>query len=110
MQTQFGEKLLILDKKQFCWRGGELWVVQFQKKAEDKVLCSGKYMVFQVEGEDELTPVMHLELSVRDGAIQGFLMPSGLPEMEGCKRKIVPTLEKVKRAFNRESGVRAFPV
>ena len=104
IETRKHTKILILnDKLNFAWVNappiGEILVSSYKSHKTDHVLSVGKFRLYDVEEEKELTDVNHLELLVGDGVWQGYLLPLGLPN--GIRRRrIIPTSEIISKSIN----------
>lgn len=80
-------KILILDKKKtFAWINvadiGEILVTSHKSHTVDHLLAAGKYRLYTVLDEKNLTDLEHLELFVGEGLWQGYLLTNGLPNDE----------------------------
>lgn len=76
---------------------GEILVPARKKIPEQYILSQGKYRVYQVKGEPELTDTLHLELLVGEGRWQGYLLLTGFPRTDHIKTRIIPTKELITR-------------
>lgn len=98
-ETARGTKVLMLDEKSYAWlyakRIGGILATARKKPARDHLLASGRYRLYSVVGEPNLTDLQHLELSV-GRKWQGYLLLTGLPR-GARKRRIVPTDELIGR-------------
>lgn len=96
-------KILYLNgTKNFAWINappiGEILVSSYKPHKTDHILSTGKYRLYDVENEQNLTDLLHLELMVGEGVWQGYLLPLGLPN--GIrKRRIIPTSEVITKAL-----------
>jgi hypothetical protein len=102
IETKGQTKVLILDKKQtFAWvyaeEIGEILVASHNPHKTDHLLALGKYRMYQVEDEPQLADTLHLELSVGEGAWQGYLLITGLPDEDKKRSRIIPTHELITR-------------
>lgn len=98
-----GSRLLILDDKDcYAWINaneiGEILVQTKNKLIDSYILSRGKYRIYRVTGENNLTDLLHLELYIGEGYWQGYLLPTGLPSKENPKNKIIPTKEIITEA------------
>lgn len=104
IETPRQVKILSLDDKQvFAWIHaapiGEILVSSHKPHKSDHILAKGKYRVYDVKNEPDLTDLLHLELLVGDGDWQGYLLPLGLPN--GVRRRrIIPTKEVITKSIN----------
>jgi hypothetical protein len=102
IETKGQTKILILDGKSFAWVSagdiGEILVASHKSHVVDHFLAIGKYRMYDVEDEPNLADTQHLELLVGEGFWQGYLLPTGLPEGENKKNRIIPTVETISKA------------
>ena len=102
IETKGHTKILTLDKKKsYAWVNaediGEILVTSHKSHAVDHVLAVGKYRLYKVKDEKNLTDLDHLELFVGEGLWQGYLLTSGLPTDEKIRNRIIPTKETITR-------------
>lgn len=102
-ETKHQTKILTLDnEKIFAWvdaQGiGEILVSSHGTHHTDSILAIGKYRLYEVEDEPELTDLLHLELFVGSGKWQGYLLPTGLPNEKDTRNRIIPTTEIITKA------------
>ena len=102
IETQGHTKILTLDKKKnFAWINaediGEILVTSHKSHKVDHVLAAGKYRLYDVKNEKDLTDLKHLELFVGEGLWQGYLLPTGFPSDEKIRNRIIPTHEIITR-------------
>lgn len=100
IETKRQTKILSLDgRKKFAWVNaediGEILVTSHNAHTMDNILALGKYRLYDVKGEPELTDLQHLELFVGEGVWQGYLLPTGLPNEKKKRNRIIPTKEIV---------------
>lgn len=100
IETHGQTKILTLDnKKSFAWITaediGEILVVSRKTHIKDHVLALGKYRLYDVVKEPNLTDLQHLELLVGEGKWQGYLLLNGLPRGKRNKKRIIPTNELI---------------
>lgn len=100
LETKGQTKILILDdKKTFAWVNatdiGEILVTSHKKHDVDHFLAVGKYRMYEVKDESELTDLIHLELSIGNGIWQGYLLLTGLPNAQNRRNRIIPTKETI---------------
>lgn len=101
IETHSQTKILTLDdedkKQTFAWINaadiGEILVVSHKKHKTDHILAIGRYRLYEVEKEPDLTDLQHLELYVGANTWQGYLLTSGLPTDEKKRNRIIPTEE-----------------
>lgn len=100
IETKDQVKILTLDGKQsFAWItahdiGGLLVVSHVSHKA-NLILAIGKYRMYEVKDEPNVTDLIHLELMVGEGKWQGYLLLKGLPAGAKKRNRIVPTNELI---------------
>jgi hypothetical protein len=65
-------------------------------------LSAGTYRLYRVEDEPRLSDQLHLELEIGSHQWQGYLLPTGLPQGDKLRSRIIPTHETVTEnlAFN----------
>ncbi len=102
IETKDQTKNLILDNKDsFAWVYaadiGEILVTTHKKHKTDCVLSIGRYKLYVVKNEPDLTDLQHLELYVGDNSWQGYLLTNGLPTDEKRRNRIIPTDEVITR-------------
>lgn len=98
IETKRQTKILTLDKKKtFAWINaldiGEILVTSHKKHETDCILALGRYRLYEVKNEPDLTDLQHLELYVGDNIWQGYLLTTGLPTDRKKSRRIIPTNE-----------------
>lgn len=102
IETRNQTKILILNNKRtFAWVNveeiGEILVTSHKTHATDNILAIGKYRLYMVKDEPNLTDLEHLELLVGDGVWQGYLLPTGLPSDIKTRNRVVPTQEVISK-------------
>lgn len=102
IETTGHTKILTLDRKGvYAWINakdiGEILVTSHKSHAVDHLLSAGKYRLYLVKDEDGITDLLHLELFVGEGLWQGYLLPTGLPNGEKKRNRIIPTKEIITR-------------
>ncbi len=89
--------LTLFTKGTFAWVNasgiGEILVSSHKKHPADYILSVGKYRIYEVKDEPNLTDLLHLELLVGEGIWQGYLFPKGLPTSTEKRKRIIPTKE-----------------
>lgn len=103
IETKAQTKILTVNgKSTFAWvtaaEIGEILVTSHKSHKVDHVLSVGKYRLYEVRDEPKLTDLIHLELFVGDGIWQGYLLPTGLPDEEKTRNRIIPTNEIITKA------------
>ena len=103
IETKNQTKILSLDSKQtFAWINaaeiGEILVASYASHKVDHLLAIGKYRIYTVKDEPKLTDLVHLELFVGEGVWQGYLLPTGLPNEEKKRNRIIPTNEIITKS------------
>ena len=95
VETKYRTKILYLDSDAFAWirpkRIGEILVSSHHIQVSDVKVSRGDYFLYDVEDEDFLTDLQHLELEYGHGAWQGYLLPTGLPHDDKKRARIIPT-------------------
>lgn len=103
IETNAQTKILTLDgNKTYAWVSvaeiGEILVASHKSHKVDHILSIGKYRMYDVEDEPNLTDLIHLELLVGEGVWQGYLFPIGLPTDENIRSRIIPTNEIITKS------------
>jgi len=97
LETKGEIKILILAEAAYAWvdleGSGEILVTAHRLGETEAALSLGRFKLYQVENEPQLSDQQHLELSVGEGAWQGYLLPTGLPRGMKIRGRIVPTKE-----------------
>ncbi|HET8671390.1 MAG TPA: hypothetical protein VFM05_12420, partial [Candidatus Saccharimonadales bacterium] len=76
---------------------GEILVSSHNPLETDTVLTLGAYKLYDVQDEPKLSDQQHLELEVGQGLWQGYLLPTGLPEGDKKRSRVIPTSEIITR-------------
>ena len=63
-------------------------------------MAVGKYRLYKVMDDPNLTDTWHLELAVGNGLWQGYLLPTGLPNNRKKRNRIIPTDELITKVRN----------
>lgn len=105
IETKHDTKILTLDgKTSFAWihatKIGELLIKTHATQLVDHILSIGKYRLYEVLDEINLTDLPHLELYVGENTWQGYLLPTGLPVEKKKKSRIIPTTEIITKAIS----------
>lgn len=95
-ETKGQTKMLALDDQNFfAWINaeniGEIVVLSHKEQTFDNFLAKGKYRLYQIKDEPNLTDLQHLELYVGENTWQGYLLTTGLPTSEKKRTRIIPT-------------------
>lgn len=97
-------RILILEgqtRNAYAWvnaKGiGEILITTHKEHHADYFIAIGKYRLYEVKDEPDLTDQIHLELFVGEGLWQGYLLPAGLPTDEKKRNRIIPTKEIITR-------------
>ncbi len=103
VETKGQTKILVFDKeKTWAWINagdiGEILVTSHTTHKVDHVLALGRYRLYEVKDEPNLTDLIHLELLVGEGVWQGYLLPTGLPTDEKKRNRIIPTNETITKS------------
>jgi hypothetical protein len=104
IETKGQTKIIILDNKDtFAWINvqdiGEILVTSHKQHKTDCILTLGKYRIYEVKNEHNLTDLAHLELYVGKGTWQGYLLPTGLPDDKKKRNRIIPTDEVITKTI-----------
>lgn len=95
VETKHRTKILYLDSQPFAWimpkHIGQILVSSHHRQPSDTKLSSGNYKLYDVDDEDYLTDLQHLELEYGHDAWQGYLLPTGLPQHSKKRSRIIPT-------------------
>lgn len=100
IETKGHSKILRLDgQKTYAWvmaeNIGEILVTSHKSHQVDHILAIGSYYLYDVKDEPHFTDLIHLELSVGGEVWQGYLLPTGLPDDEKKRNRIIPTKETI---------------
>lgn len=103
IETKGQTKILTLDEKRsFAWVNaediGEILVTSHKTHKTDNILSLGKYRLYEVKDEPDLTDLEHLELYVGNNTWQGYLLTTGLPTDEKKRNRIIPTNEIITKS------------
>ncbi len=105
IETKNQTKILILDGEKrnvFAWINaaeiGEILVTSHKSHKIDHILSLGRYRMYQVKDEPDLTDLIHLELHTGEGIWQGYLLPNALPTDDRKRGRIIPTREIITRS------------
>src|SRR3989344_4772378 len=80
---------------------GEILILAVHTEREnDTSLAIGKYRLYEVKDEPQLTDLVHLELHAGDGTWQGYLLPTGMPHKKDKRNKIISTREVITKPTN----------
>lgn len=95
IETKKQTKILYLDDDVFAWvepkEIGEILVISHKKHKTDCILSVGRYCIYDVNDEPDVSAHQHLELEVGRGVWQGYLLLTGLPDDEKKRARIIPT-------------------
>ena len=93
--TRHRTKVLYLDEHTYIWLTardiGDILVHTHREQAIEIMLSSGHYFMYQVEDEPNLADTRHLELQYGQTTWQGYLLPTGLPDEQHIRKRIIPT-------------------
>lgn len=78
---------------------GEILITSTNPHKTDYILSLGRYRIYQVKDEPKLTDLTHLELFVGEGLWQGYLLPTGMPNLKERKKLIIPTHEVITKSI-----------
>lgn len=103
IETKAHTKILSLDGRDYAWINagdiGEILVSTYKPYETDCVLAIGKFRIYDVKGESNLTDLLHLELFVGFGHWQGYLLTTGLPTEGAIRKRIIPTPELITKTM-----------
>lgn len=107
-ETKQQKNILNLEnKKTFAWTAngdsGEITIISYVLHVTDRIISVGKYRMYTVKDESDLTDCTHMELFVGGGKWQGYLLPAGLPKRGKVPTKIQPTHEIITKQLSREA-------
>lgn len=105
IETKGHTKILTLDrKKTYAWVNaediGEILVTTHKSHEVDHLLSAGNYRIYDVKDEDNIADLLHLELFIGEGLWQGYVLPTGLPNDEKKRNRIIPTKELITKTFH----------
>ena len=99
IETRRHTKVLYLDNDTYAWvepvNIGEILVVSHKVHKTDCVLSLGRYHIYGVTNEPDLSDQTHLELEVGKGSWQGYLLLTGLPDTHKIRTSVIPTREVI---------------
>jgi hypothetical protein len=99
VESKSNTKILHLGNQSYAWvepkEIGEILVTSHKSHKLDCVLSVGYYRLYDVEEEPELSDQLHLELETGRDQWQGYLLPTGLPEDDKKRVRIIPTRETI---------------
>jgi len=93
------QRMLYLGDQGYLWshaKGiGELLTFSKHPHKLSYTITEGKYRIYAVKNEPKYVDLRHLELSVKSGVWQGYLLLTGLPTKGKIRSRIVPTDEVI---------------
>lgn len=103
IETKGHTKILNLGGKDYAWVNatgiGEILVASYNPYQTDHTLAIGKFRIYDVKNENDLTDLYHLELFVGFGHWQGYLLTTGLPTSQNIRKRIIPTGELITKSM-----------
>lgn len=103
IETKGHTKILNLEGRDYAWVNaagiGEILVSSYKLYDTDCVLAVGKFRIYDVKNEEDLTDLYHLELFVGFGHWQGYLLTTGLPTSQSPRKRIIPTKELITKSM-----------
>lgn len=94
-ETKQHVKVLSLDGKGYAWiyprNIGEILVTTLKDNPSNNILSAGRYRIYDVVDEPDLTDLEHLELQYGQNLWQGYLLLTGLPTGTKKRVRIIPT-------------------
>ena len=101
LETRSQTKILRLDDEVYAWVNahgiGEILVASHNPHKTDTILSLGRYRLYEVDDEPELSDQQHLELTIGESSWQGYLLPTGLPQGDKKRSRVIPTNETILR-------------
>ena len=104
-ESKDGSRLLCLasyyDEVTYAWGYSDGIQLRLTDQKPDETwsaLVVGKYRLYLVNGEADLTDQHHLELLVGEGVWQGYILPEGFPE-ELTAKTMIPVKELITKSF-----------
>ena len=99
IETKHDTKILYLDEDTYAWvkaaEIGHILIASHKAHKTDYILGSGRYRLYNVENEPEISDHIHLELEVGRDVWQGYLLLTDLPDDDNKRSRIVPTSEVI---------------
>lgn len=99
VETKRFTKILYLNNDAYAWvefEGvGELLVATLRHHVLGAVLSEGRFRLYDVENEPNLIDHQHLELEIGGREWQGYLLITGLPDVNKVRARIIPTHETI---------------
>lgn len=103
-------KILYLDTKPYVWLAtpgvGQLLIATHRSRESDRILGAGRYRLYDVKDEPDLSGHKHLELSLGGSRWQGYILLSGLPTSKKPHSKVLATNELISSPTMSGSPVR----
>lgn len=97
--TKDKKRILYLEDQGYLWgyaKGiGDLFTFSKHAHVQEYLMAQGEYRIYSVKDEPEFVDLRHLELEVRPGVWQGYLLLTGLPTAKKIRSRIVPTDEVI---------------
>jgi hypothetical protein len=99
IETKTGTKVLKLNDVTYAWVNakdiGEILVTTHKQHKTDAVLSIGRFNIYEVKDEPDITDLFHLELEVGENIWQSYLLLTGLPDDDKKRTRIIPTSDVV---------------
>jgi hypothetical protein len=99
IETKHQIKILNLGRSVYAWVNamgiGEMLVVSHNPHKTDCILALGRFRLYDVKDEEDLSDHLHLELEVGPNVWQGYLLLTDLPHGHKKRSRIIPTREIV---------------
>jgi hypothetical protein len=101
-ETSHGTKILALSKELYVWIvapgiGSLLIYTDYEQEASE-ILSKGQYNIYRVSDEPELSDQLHLELEFTPDEWQGYILPTGLPDEEDTRKRLIATQQTISSA------------
>jgi len=98
-ETKADTKILKMDPNTYAWikvdEIGEMLVWSEKEHKNDAILSSGEFRMYKVENEPDIVDLIHLELEAGIGQWQSYLLPTGLPNVDKKRSRIIPSKDLI---------------
>jgi hypothetical protein len=78
---------------------GEILITSHNPHRIGHILVQGKYRLYDVKNEHNLTDLTHLELLIGEGKWQGYLLPTEFPNDIKKRSRIIATQEMITKTI-----------
>lgn len=97
IKTKHQTKVLYLDEDMYAWvvfdGAIQILVTSHNLHKSDCLLSTGRYRLYEVADEPQLSDQQHLELEAGNNIWQSYLLLTGLPDNDKKRSRIIPTAE-----------------